>query len=104
MRNLGDLVVGFESRNLRERLACGAIIQLSTTSEEEATIELSTIFSQLLGDMALRKELGRKAKALLQQNVGATRHTLQLITPLIESHSFAHQQKSSLAGQEAHSS
>jgi 3-deoxy-D-manno-octulosonic-acid transferase len=103
-----SIVTGRHTENFKqivEQFArAGAIIQLSATSEEEAAIELSTIFSQLLGDMALRKELGRKAKALLQQNVGATRHTLQLITPLIESHSFAHQQKSSLAGQEAHSS
>jgi 3-deoxy-D-manno-octulosonic-acid transferase len=103
-----SIITGRHTENLKqivEQFArAGAIIQLSATSEEEATIELSTVFSQLLGDVELREELGRKAKALLQQNVGATRHTLQLITPIIESHSFAHDPKSSLAGREAHSS
>jgi 3-deoxy-D-manno-octulosonic-acid transferase len=61
----------------------GAIIQLRSHSDSGATAELKSTIAQLLSDSAKRKDLGTRAKTLVEQNRGATQHTLDLLTAII---------------------
>lgn len=70
-------------------LQAGAIVQLppsldsSDSSDLEATRELANAISQLLADPARRAELGTRARALVNENRGATERTLQSLTPFL---------------------
>jgi 3-deoxy-D-manno-octulosonic-acid transferase len=64
-------------------LKADAIVQLPRIPEEEAAAELSKVFSLLLGDAARRKELGDRARQIVQNNRGATERALALLKPLI---------------------
>ncbi|MGH9882224.1 MAG: 3-deoxy-D-manno-octulosonic acid transferase, partial [Pyrinomonadaceae bacterium] len=59
-----------------------AIIQLPPLSEAEAEVELAKVFSELLAEATRRKGLGQRAKALVQENLGATDRTVKLIEPI----------------------
>jgi 3-deoxy-D-manno-octulosonic-acid transferase len=64
----------------------GAIIQLQPLSNSEASIELSDVISQLLADPGRQRELGERARSLVNQKRGATQQTLELLAPML-SHS-----------------
>lgn len=61
----------------------GAIIQLQQMSDSEATVELANVISQLLADPGRRRELGEKARSLVNHNRGATQQTLELLGPML---------------------
>jgi 3-deoxy-D-manno-octulosonic-acid transferase len=68
----------------------GAIIQLPPLSNEEARTELFHLFTTLIADAQRRRDLGRRARRLVEQNLGASERTLYLLdsllsTPLINS-------------------
>lgn len=61
-----------------------AIIQLPTLpSELEATQALANEISKLLADPALRRELGERARELVNANRGATERTLHALIPIL---------------------
>ena len=60
-----------------------AVLQLPPMSEAEATIELSSVLTQLLADPNKRTELGRRAKRLVIENRGATERTIDLISSML---------------------
>lgn len=62
-----------------------AIIQLPFLSDEQAANALGNVFTELLTDKQRRRELGQRAKQLVEQNQGATRRTLDLLDSLVVS-------------------
>ena len=60
-----------------------ALVQLRAVSDEEAADELARVMTGLLTDDARRRELGARARAVLEQNRGATERTVELIAPLL---------------------
>jgi 3-deoxy-D-manno-octulosonic-acid transferase len=60
-----------------------AIIQLPSLSDREAGIELGNVFEELMADTERRRELGQRAKSLVEQNLGATERTLDLLTSVL---------------------
>lgn len=67
----------------------GAIIQLQPMSDSTAISELSSVISDLLAEPARRQELGKRAKALVTKNRGATERTLELLDSMIPRPSLA---------------
>lgn len=61
----------------------GAIVQLRPLSDREATDELASVFIELLANDQRRHELGRRANALVEQNLGATDRTLNLLDSIL---------------------
>lgn len=59
-----------------------AIVQLPPVEGEEAVKELSEVLRRVLREAEWRDELGRRAKALIIENQGATDRTIKLLTPL----------------------
>ncbi len=57
----------------------GAIIQMRPMSYLEATVELANVISALLIDPGRRRELGDRARSLVNENRGATERTLKLL-------------------------
>lgn len=80
----------------------GAIIQLAPMSEEEARIELGDVLRELLASPQRRQELGQRARSLVEQNRGATEHTLRLLTPMLAAQSIAPEPGSRLTLQGTH--
>jgi len=66
-----------------EFVDAGAIIQLRSTSESATIIELGNLFSKLLADPRRRKELEERAGSLVNQNRGATKRTLELLSSIL---------------------
>lgn len=64
----------------------GAIVQLRPLSDREATDELASVFIELLANDQRRHELGRRARALVEQNLGATERTLNLLDSILTIH------------------
>jgi len=62
-----------------------AIIQLPFLSEGQAGSALGSVFRELLADKQQRRELGQRAKHLVEQNQGATERTLDLLASLLMS-------------------
>jgi 3-deoxy-D-manno-octulosonic-acid transferase len=61
-----------------------AIVQLPQMySDLEATQALANEFSKLLADPAVRRELGERARDLVNANRGATERTLQSLIPIL---------------------
>ena len=60
---------------LKER----AIIQLSALSLTDAKVELANVLTDLLANEQQRSELGQRARKLVDQNLGATERTLDLL-------------------------
>lgn len=60
-----------------------AIIQLPVLSDGQAEGALGNVFGELLTDKQRRRELGQRAKHLVQQNEGATQRTLDLLDSLL---------------------
>jgi len=61
----------------------GAIIQLPPVSQPRAEVELATVLKELLSDKRRRDELGQKGRKLVEQNMGATERTLELLNPIL---------------------
>lgn len=64
----------------------GAIVQLRPGSDREATTELASVFIELLANDQRRHEVGRRARALVEQNLGATERTLKLLDSILTIH------------------
>ena len=63
-------------------LDAGALVQLPALAEGEAPAELANVLRELLDDDGRRRELGQKARAVLEQNRGATSRTVELLAEL----------------------
>lgn len=62
-----------------------AIIQLPVLSDGQADSALGNLFRELITDKQRRRELGQRAKHLVEQNQGATERTLDLLDSLLMS-------------------
>jgi len=60
-----------------------AVIQVRAASEREATVQLAKLLDELLADPNRRADLGGRARALVEQNFGATERTLKFLQPLL---------------------
>ena len=60
-----------------------AIIQLPVLSDGQADSALRSVFRELLTDKQRRRELGQRAKDLVERNEGATERTLDLLDSLL---------------------
>ncbi len=58
-----------------------ALIQLSETNEPAA--ELARVFTEMLSDEPRRRSIAARAKAVCDRNRGATKRTIDLISPLL---------------------
>ncbi|HJU53552.1 MAG TPA: 3-deoxy-D-manno-octulosonic acid transferase, partial [Pyrinomonadaceae bacterium] len=63
-------------------LEAGALVQLPTLSESEAPGALMNSLRELLADDNRRRELAQRARAVLEQNRGATSRTIELLAKL----------------------
>ncbi len=63
-------------------LEAGALVQLPALSEGEAPDALMNVLRELLADDGRRRILGRQARAVLEQNRGATARTVELLAKL----------------------
>ena len=83
----GAVITGPHTYNFKEVVEefvdAGAIIQLRPMSHSATIIELGTLFSDLLADPRRRKELGERARTLVNQNRGATARTLDLLSSVL---------------------
>ncbi len=61
-----------------------ALVQLTDTDDARMPHKLAHIFSTLLADDARRHQLGHNARAVLEQNRGASRRTLDMLAPLLQ--------------------
>jgi 3-deoxy-D-manno-octulosonic-acid transferase len=61
----------------------GAIVQLPSLSDSDATAALADIISTLLEDPSKRLELGTRARSLVNENRGATERTLVALNSLL---------------------
>jgi 3-deoxy-D-manno-octulosonic-acid transferase len=61
----------------------GAIVQLQPMSDSAAIVELANVISELLADPTSRRELGRRARNLVNENRGATERTLESLSPML---------------------
>jgi 3-deoxy-D-manno-octulosonic-acid transferase len=60
-----------------------AIVQLRPMHNGEAATALAEVFADLLSAPTQRKELGARAKALVEENRGATIRTIKILTPIL---------------------
>jgi 3-deoxy-D-manno-octulosonic-acid transferase len=60
-----------------------AVVQLPHLPEAGAAAELASTISELLDDSERREQIGARARNLVNQNRGATRRTIDLLTPLL---------------------
>ncbi|MDQ3755633.1 MAG: 3-deoxy-D-manno-octulosonic acid transferase [Acidobacteriota bacterium] len=79
---------------MRDFLERGALVQLPHINETEASTLLARTFNQLLKDDARRLFLGRRARATLDENRGATARTVELLAPLFSERSEVRDQRS----------
>ena len=63
-------------------LEAGALVQLPALSESEAPAALANVLGELLADEGRRRILGQQARAVLEQNRGATARTVELLAEL----------------------
>ncbi|MGH9958304.1 MAG: 3-deoxy-D-manno-octulosonic acid transferase, partial [Pyrinomonadaceae bacterium] len=61
-----------------------ALIQLRQMSAEETTSEIVRVFKDLLSDEEGRRDLGRRARELVERNLGATERTLDLLDSILK--------------------
>lgn len=69
----------------RALLAERALVQLTDVSFADAPEELAAVFNELLQDKSRRREIGQRAKAVCEQNRGATERSIAIIRRLLES-------------------
>jgi len=80
----------------------GAIIQLLPLSDEEAKTELCHLFVTLIADPQQRGDRGRRARVLVEQNLGASERTLEVLAPLFSTPVTGSAQLHSLLARPAH--
>jgi len=68
-------------------LAEGALIQLPDTPRPAA--ELANVLGALLAERQHRLEIGQRARAVCENNRGATARTLELLSPILDTHAIA---------------
>jgi 3-deoxy-D-manno-octulosonic-acid transferase len=88
------VVTGPHTSNFKAVVAAlverGALVQLPHTPDEGAAArELARALRELLGDDGQRRRLGERARAVLEQNRGATARTVELLAPLLNEMSDA---------------
>jgi 3-deoxy-D-manno-octulosonic-acid transferase len=67
---------------VRTFLEAEALVQLPALSEKDLTRSLATTLKALFEDDERRRAIGARARAVLEQNRGATERTVKLLTPL----------------------
>jgi 3-deoxy-D-manno-octulosonic-acid transferase len=82
------VVTGAHTSNFRAVVGAflerDALVQLPPLAEGEAARALAESFRNLLADEGRRRRLGENARAVLDENRGATRRTIALLAPLFE--------------------
>jgi 3-deoxy-D-manno-octulosonic-acid transferase len=82
------VVTGANTSNFRAVVGAflerDALVQLPPLAEGGAARALAETFRNLLGDEGRRRRVGEKARAVLDENRGATRRTITLVAPLFE--------------------
>jgi 3-deoxy-D-manno-octulosonic-acid transferase len=68
---------------VRDFLEADALIQLTNVAERDAPAALATALEELLLNDARRRAIGERARAVLEQNRGATARTIKLLAPLL---------------------
>lgn len=68
---------------MRAFLEADALVQLPDLSEDDAPPALARVFAELLSDDARRRETAARARAVVEQNRGATERTVELLAPLL---------------------
>jgi 3-deoxy-D-manno-octulosonic-acid transferase len=68
---------------MRVFLEADALIQLPDLSERDAPDALAQVFAQLLSDDARRRAIAARARAVVEQNRGATERTVKLLATLL---------------------
>ncbi|MDT5156278.1 MAG: 3-deoxy-D-manno-octulosonic-acid transferase [Acidobacteriota bacterium] len=71
-----------------------ALVQLPPTKEPEAARALAHALRDLLNDDVKRRRTGERARAVLEQNRGATARTVKLLAPILEERSEVGGQRS----------
>jgi 3-deoxy-D-manno-octulosonic-acid transferase len=61
-----------------------AILQLPPIPSNQAADELTTVFISLLNEAEQREKMKKAARELVEQNLGATDRTLQMIAPILQ--------------------
>ncbi|HUQ33992.1 MAG TPA: 3-deoxy-D-manno-octulosonic acid transferase [Pyrinomonadaceae bacterium] len=72
---------------IRAFLEADALVQLPSLPEKDAPKALANTLKALLGDDERRRAIGERARAVLEQNRGATERTTELLTTLFASFS-----------------
>ncbi|HEV3468742.1 MAG TPA: 3-deoxy-D-manno-octulosonic acid transferase [Pyrinomonadaceae bacterium] len=73
----------------------GALVQLPEADGDEAAAEsLARALSDLLADGPRRRRIGERARALLEENRGATARTVEMLAPIIQQRSEVRGQRS----------
>jgi 3-deoxy-D-manno-octulosonic-acid transferase len=88
------VVTGPHTSNFKTIVAAllerGALVQLPYTSDEEESARLlARAVSELLEDDEKRRRMGARARAVLEQNRGATARTVEMLAPILEQMSDA---------------
>ncbi|MET0626536.1 MAG: 3-deoxy-D-manno-octulosonic acid transferase [Pyrinomonadaceae bacterium] len=83
------VVTGPHTSNFKTIVAAllerGALVQLPHTPDEEGSARgLASALRELLADDERRRGLGARARAVLEQNRGATARTVELLAPLLQ--------------------
>jgi len=60
-----------------------AVVQLPSLETSQASAELASVLRELLADEARRREIGRRALTVCNQNRGATERTIQVIEEIL---------------------
>ncbi|HEX8353105.1 MAG TPA: 3-deoxy-D-manno-octulosonic acid transferase [Pyrinomonadaceae bacterium] len=92
------VVTGAHTSNFKAIVAAlleqGALVQLPRAEGGEAARELARALRDLLDDEPKRRRMGESARAVLEQNRGATARTIELLAPLLRQTSDAERQMS----------
>ena len=93
-----SVVTGAHTSNFKAIVAAlleqRALVQLPYVEDAHAAHELARVLRELLEDDARRRRMGERARAVLEQNRGATAHTVKLLAPLLCQRSEAGGQRS----------
>jgi 3-deoxy-D-manno-octulosonic-acid transferase len=94
----GAVIVGSHTYNFQSIVEnfvnAGAIVQLEPTSDSAAIVELANVISELLADPTSRRELGTRARNLVNENRGATERTLESLRSMLSNQARAAQRVS----------
>jgi 3-deoxy-D-manno-octulosonic-acid transferase len=79
--NFKSVVAAFRERD--------ALVQLPELAEDEAAPALADVFQKLLEDDGRRRLVGERARAVIEENRGATSRTLALLAPVLSNQTGA---------------